>query len=146
MGTIKDMDNKGTDIKYGRQDVPQKSPPVKFVEKYWGHMTTIFEDDVHSIKRIFMNAGTQSSMEFHLKKKEMYYIESGELKVGVRIGRAKNKSLILKTGDIFHIEPGLMHMRIALTDVVIIEVSTKDDDGDSNIVEDGLTYTHKEDE
>lgn len=142
----KDMDNKGIDIKYGRQDVPTASPPVKFVEKYWGDMTTIFEDDVHSVKRIFMRAGTQSSMEFHIKKKEMYYIESGDLKVGVRIGRAKNKSLILKKGDVFHIEPGLMHMRIALTDVVIIEVSTKDDDGDSHIVEDGVKYVHKEEE
>lgn len=140
------MDKAGTEIKYGRQDLPAISSPVKHVEKYWGEMSTIFEDDIHSVKRIFMRAGTQSSMEFHLKKKEMYYIESGELRVGVRIGRAKNKSLILKKGDVFHIEPGLMHMRIALTDVVIIEVSTKDDDSDSHIVEDGLNYVHKEEQ
>lgn len=140
------MDSKGTEIKYGRQELPLISKPVKVIEKYWGHMDTIFEDDVHSVKRIFMKAGTQSSMEFHLKKREMYYIESGELKVGVRIGRAKNKSLLLKQGDVFHIEPGLMHMRMAITDVVIIEVSTKDDDSDSHLVEDGLKYVHKEDE
>jgi mannose-6-phosphate isomerase-like protein (cupin superfamily) len=140
------MDKTGTEIKYGRQDIPAVSSPVKLVEKYWGNMATIFEDDVHSIKRIFMRAGSQSSMEFHLKKKEMYYIESGELKVGLRIGRAKNKSVILKQGDIFHIEPGLMHMRIAVSDCVIVEVSTKDDDGDSQIVEDGLRYIHQEDE
>ncbi len=139
------MDKTGTDIKYGRQDLPQATSPVKHIEKYWGHMTTIFEDDVHSVKRIFMKAGSQSSMEFHIKKKEMYYIESGQLKVGVRIGRAQNKSVMLKQGDVFHIEPGLMHMRIAPVDCVIIEVSTKDDDGDSHIVEDGLKYVHKED-
>ena len=139
------MDKTGTDIKYGRQELPSVTEPVKFVEKYWGNMTTIFEDDVRSVKRIFMKAGTQSSMEFHLRKKEMYYIESGELKVGVRIGRAKNKSVTLKKGDVFHIEPGLMHMRIAPVDCVIIEVSTKDDDGDSHIVHDGLLYTHLED-
>jgi mannose-6-phosphate isomerase len=138
------MDKTGTDIKYGRQDIPEVSKPVKHVEKYWGNMTTIFEDDVHSVKRIFMRAGSQSSMEFHLKKREMYFIESGELRVGVRIGRAQNKSVILKAGDVFHIDPGLMHMRIAEVDCVIIEVSTKDDDSDSQIVEDGLVYTHKE--
>jgi len=38
-----------------------------------------------------------------------------------------------------------MHMRIAKTDVVIIETSTKDDDGDSHIVEDGRSYKHEED-
>lgn len=144
MGVKDLMDSKGTDIKYGRQELPGISKPVKFVEKYWGSMSTIFEDDNCSVKRIFMNAGTQSSMEFHLKKREMYYIESGELKVGLRLGRAQNKSVILKSGDVFHIDPGLMHMRIALTDVVIIEVSTKDDDSDSHLVEDGLRYVHVE--
>tara|TARA_Y100000034_G_C6769529_1_gene343227 strand:- start:395 stop:808 length:414 start_codon:yes stop_codon:yes gene_type:complete len=135
----------GTDIKYGRQDIPPVSKPVKHVEKYWGHMITIFEDDVHTVKRIFMKAGSQSSMEFHLKKKEMYFIESGQLEVGVRIGRAQNKSVLLNKGDIFHIDPGLMHMRIAPEDVVIIEVSTKDDDSDSHIVEDGRKYKHSKD-
>jgi len=138
------MGQTGTDIKYGRQELPVISPPVKRIDKYWGDMTTIFEDDIHSVKRIFMKAGTQSSMEFHLKKKEMYYIERGELKVGIRIGRAKNKSIILRQGDVFHIEPGLMHMRMANSDCVIIEVSTKDDDTDSHIVEDGLLYVHKD--
>ena len=35
-------------------------------------------------------------------------------------------------------------MRIAEEDVVIIETSSKDDDGDSHLVEDGKTYTHIE--
>jgi hypothetical protein len=42
--------------------------------------------------------------------------------------------------DRYHIEPGLMHMRMALEDTVIIELSTTDDDSDSHIVEDGKTY------
>ncbi len=138
------MDNK--EIEYGITEVPEVSKPIKKVEKYWGDMTTLFEDDLHSVKRIFMRKDTQSSLEFHVKKKESYYIESGTLKVGLRIGRAKNTSLILKQGDVFHINPGLMHMRIALTDVIIIETSTKDDDGDSHIVEDGKTYKHMESE
>ena len=83
-------------------------------------------------------------MEYHIKKKESYYIETGTLKVGLRIGRAKNRSILLNEGDVFHIPVGLMHMRIAETDCVIIEVSTKDDDGDSHIVEDGRYYEHKE--
>jgi len=37
-------------------------------------------------------------------------------------------------------------MRIAEQDCVIIEVSTKDDDGDSHIVEDGRFYKHVEEE
>ena len=83
-------------------------------------------------------------MEYHIKKEESYFIESGKLKLGTRIGRAKNTSLILNQGDVFHIPQGFMHMRIALEDTVIIELSTLDDDTDSHIVEDGKTYKHIE--
>ena len=136
---------KGTDISYGISEVPKKSAPPKVVEKYWGEMISIFEGDNFCVKRIYMKKDTQSSLEYHVKKKEMYFIEKGKLKVGVRIGRAKNTSLILEKGDIFHIKPGLMHMRMALEDTVIIEVSTKDRDSDSHIVEDGTSYKHEDD-
>tara|TARA_Y100000593_G_scaffold94538_1_gene194105 strand:- start:3339 stop:3767 length:429 start_codon:yes stop_codon:yes gene_type:complete len=134
----------GTDINYGISDMPAASKPLKHVDKYWGNMSTLFEGPDYTVKRIYMNAGTQSSMEYHIRKRESYYIESGTLKVGLRIGRAKNRSLILNEGDVFHIPVGLMHMRIAETDCVIIEVSTRDDDRDSHIVEDGRYYVHKE--
>jgi len=131
-----------SEVKYGRQNLPPIDKPVKSVEKYWGKMDTLFENDLYSVKRIFMRKGTQSSMEYHVKKQESYYIESGCLKVGTRIGRAKNKSFILQQGDVFHIPVGFMHMRMALEDTVIIEFSTLDDDGDSHIVEDGKNYKH----
>ena len=138
------MDNK--EIKYGITELPPISKTIKHVEKYWGWMTTVFETDDYSIKKIFMRKGTQGSMEFHTKKVESYYIDTGKLKLGLRIGRGQNKSLILNQGDVFHIQPGLMHMRMALEDTVIIEVSTKDDDGDSHLVFDGKTYKFEEDD
>ena len=134
----------GSEISYGRQELPKIHKVVKSVDKYWGNMQTLFENDLYTVKRIFMKKGTQSSMEYHVKKEESYYIESGQLKVGTRIGRAENKSLILNQGDVFHIPVGFMHMRIALEDTVIIEFSTLDDDSDSHIVEDGKTYIHEE--
>lgn len=139
-----DSSKKGTDISYGIVEVPEKTKPADVIEKYWGNMFAIFENDNFCVKRIFMKKDSQSSLEYHVKKKEMYFIESGKLKVGLRVGRAKNTSLILEKGEIFHINPGLMHMRMALEDTVIIEVSTKDDDSDSHIVEDGTKYAHKE--
>lgn len=137
------MDNKA-EISYGIQELPAVHKPIKSVEKYWGRMDTLFEGEDFTVKRIFMGAGSQSSLEYHVRKKESYYIESGVLKVGLRIGRAENKSITLRKGDVFHIPVGLMHMRIAEEDVVIIETSSKDDDGDSHLVEDGKTYTHIE--
>ena len=133
------------EIKYGRQELPPVTTVVKEVEKYWGDMKTLFENDLYSVKRIFMKKGTQSSMEYHVKKEESYYIETGQLRVGTRIGRAVNTSFVLNPGEVFHIPLGFMHMRMALEDTVIIEFSTLDDDGDSHIVEDGKTYTHVDD-
>jgi mannose-6-phosphate isomerase-like protein (cupin superfamily) len=136
----------GNEIKYGRQFIPPVSRVVKDVEKYWGNMKTLFENEQCSVKRIFMKKGTQSSMEYHIKKEESYYIEKGKLRVGTRIARARNTSFVLDKGDVFHIPVGFMHMRMALEDTVIIEFSTLDDDGDSHIVEDGKTYKHIDEE
>jgi|TARA_Y100001937_G_scaffold112786_1_gene160760 mannose-6-phosphate isomerase len=135
-----------TDNSYGRQDLPPVLKCEEKRDKYWGYITTVFATEDFTLKEVFMKGGTQSSMEYHVNKDEYYYIQSGKLKVGMRIGRAKNKSIILEAGDVFHIPPGLMHMRIAIEDTVVIEWSNKDDDTDSNIVEDGKTYVFTEDE
>lgn len=134
------------DNEFGIKSIPKTSRPVLHKDKYWGYITSIFADDNITIKKIFMEKGSQSSMEYHCKKDEYYYIFSGKLKVGFRIGRAKNKSLVMEEGDVLHIRPGLMHMRIALEDTTIIEWSNKDDDSDSHIVEDGKTYVFLESE
>jgi mannose-6-phosphate isomerase-like protein (cupin superfamily) len=110
-------------------------------EKYWGCIETIMSEDV-AAKRILVRKGGQSSLEFHVDKRESYYIHSGLLKLGLRIGRAENHSIVMGPGDSFDVRPGLMHMRMALEDTVIVEVSTKDSDMDSFLVEDGQTYRH----
>lgn len=134
------------DRTYGIQKIPDILRADEKEEKYWGWIQTIEANEDFTLKRIFMKKGSQSSMEYHIKKDEKYFIEKGHLKLGLRIGRAKNVALCLKEGDKYHIPPGLMHMRIAIEDTVIIEWSNKDDDLDSNIVEDGKFYKFKETE
>jgi mannose-6-phosphate isomerase-like protein (cupin superfamily) len=116
-------------------------PTTDVREKYWGRIETILSDEV-AAKRIFVEKGGQSSLEFHLEKRESYYIHSGLLKVGLRIGRAENHSIVMRAGDSYDVRPGVMHMRMGLEDTVIIEVSTRDLDSDSYLVEDGQTYRH----
>jgi len=110
-------------------------------QKYWGRIETILSDDV-AAKRIFVEKGGQSSLEYHVEKRESYYIHSGLLKVGLRIGRAENYSIVMTAGDSYDVRPGVMHMRMGLEDTVIIEVSTRDNDADSYLVEDGQSYIH----
>ena len=128
---------------YGIQNIPDVYQCTDYRNKYWGWIKTCSATNDFTLKHIFMVEGTQSSLEYHVKKDENYYILSGKLKVGLRIGRAENKEVILSKGNIYHIPPGLMHMRIAIEDTHIIEWSNKDDDSDSQIVEDGKTYKHK---
>lgn len=128
---------------YGIQKIPNIYHCTDFRKKYWGWIKTCCATEDFTLKHIFMYKNSQSSLEYHVKKDENYYILSGKLKVGLRIGRAENKEVILNEGDVYHISPGLMHMRFAIEDTHIIEWSNKDDDSDSHIVEDGLLYQHK---
>jgi mannose-6-phosphate isomerase-like protein (cupin superfamily) len=104
-----------------------KTPTInknKLQKKYWGKMVTLLENDKGSIKIINMLKNTQSSMEFHINKKESYFICSGKIKLGMRYSRAKQKSLILNKNNSFLMKPGTMHMRMSLNDTFILEMST----------------------
>ena len=114
-------------------------PDIK--ETYWGSIETARRWPV-AIKRITMREGTQSSLEFHIKKAEIYWVLSGRLKVGMRVGRGENTSVELGPGECFHIQPGDMHMRQAITDCVIMEAC--DSENDVRFVADGKTYNHVE--
>lgn len=126
--------------KYGRNKLPKKLKIVDSRERYWGNIKTLFSNEILAVKIIEMRKGSQSSLEYHVTKDEYYYIQKGKIKLGSRIGRGKNTSITLNEGDVYHIPPGLMHMRIALENSVIIEWSNKDSDSDSIIVEDGRSY------
>ena len=59
------------------------------INKYWGNIETIVNGNVCG-KIIEMNPGTQSSLEYHVNKKESYYLDKGILDIGLRTGRALN--------------------------------------------------------
>lgn len=126
--------------KYGRNKMPKKLKIVDERERYWGNIKTLFSNEYLAVKIIEMKKGTQSSLEYHVTKDEYYYIQKGKIKLGSKIGRGKNTSITLNEGDVYHIPPGLMHMRIAIENSVIIEWSNKDSDSDSIIVEDGRSF------
>lgn len=114
------------------------------IETYWGTIRTLINEPEYCMKSIWMWSNSQSSLEFHVDKKETYYIESGTLYVGIREGRAENKMIKLKHGDVFTIYPGQMHMRITKGEPCrITEVSTQDNKYDTYFVEDGKSYNHE---
>lgn len=114
--------------------------PIKTKEKYWGYITDLVQQHKGAIKIIEMKKNTQSSMEFHIKKKENYFLEYGSMDLGIRYSRGLNGIIKLKKNNSFLMKPGTMHMRMAKQNCKIIEMSTKDHDNDSIIVHDGKKY------
>ena len=49
-----------------------------------------------------MKKNTQSSMEFHINKKENYFIEYGEMNLGIRYSRGLNGLIKLKKIILFN--------------------------------------------
>ena len=118
--------------------------PLSALKKYWGEELVLENTTAGVWKRIDMNARTQSSMEYHVRKEEVYFLVHGHLDIGIRLGRAENHTLHMHAGDFFPIPRGLMHQRLARTDVVLVEWASLDDPKDSHLVHDGRYYQHKD--
>tara|TARA_A100001015_G_C14995252_1_gene715898 strand:+ start:1233 stop:1991 length:759 start_codon:yes stop_codon:yes gene_type:complete len=107
-------------------------------DKYWGSIYSVFSDDTCG-KVMNIHAKSTGSLEYHLEKYETYYILEGSCFVDIRYGRAINKTIKLNKGNIYHLSPGIMHRRRGSSEkCVIVEISTKDQDSDSYIVESGV--------
>lgn len=117
----------------------KKTKAFDYREKYWGNIQSIVSKD-YSGKRIFVRQSKNASLEFHCNKNEGYYIHSGNLLLRLRAGRGQDQFFELNEGSSSFTPPGLMHQRGGLEDTVIIEISTRDDDKDSFLVEDGKNH------
>ena len=79
---------------------------------------------VLSLKKIFIKKGKKGGLQYHHKKNECGYIESGKLIVRYDKGNGKLSKKILKKGDCFHFPPGSVHQEEAFSNCTIIEAST----------------------
>lgn len=130
---------------FRKAEIQAALKPISSRKTYWGEELLLEKLDDGSVwKRLDMNPGTQSSLEYHVRKREVYMLLHGDLDIGIRIGRAENHTLHMRAGDLFKIPPGLAHMRIAKTSVVLIEWASSDDPKDSHIIQDGRWYEHVE--
>lgn len=117
----------------------EKFQPTDYRDKYWGNIQTIVSKE-YAAKRLFVRKGQYASLEFHCNKLESYYIHSGKLLLRLRAGRGEDNFFELFQGTATITPPGLMHQRGGVEDTVIIEISTKDEDSDSYLVEDGRKH------
>lgn len=96
----------------------------KRVEKPWGHEEWLSLNEFYCYKRIYINAGTRTSFQYHDYKHETNYIISGTAEVWLENDDGVVEKIIMNAGDYFNVSPPKKHRVIALTDVILQECST----------------------
>jgi mannose-6-phosphate isomerase-like protein (cupin superfamily) len=77
-----------------------------------------------SVKRLKIKAGNKGGLQFHRFKDEVAIIISGEMLIRYDLGDKILRERIVKSGEVVHFPPGLVHQEEAITDCEIIEAST----------------------
>lgn len=113
--------------------------PIKFVPKGWGYEKWIVNNEEYCGKLLFLAKGKKCSWHYHKLKDEVFYVQSGKIKVifSDTDDIEKAQAVILEPGDNFHVYRGLRHRMVALLDSEVFEFSTQHFDEDSHRIEKG---------
>lgn len=100
-----------------------KSKSVGFRE--WGEESLlVLASKKYSMKRISIKAGRKGGLQFHRLKDEAGYIVYGKMKIRFETDDGSLTERIVSEGEWFHFPAGCIHQEEAITDVMLIEVST----------------------
>jgi mannose-6-phosphate isomerase len=99
---------------------------AKVVHKHWGEERWLVpEGSAFGFKLITVRAGMRTSLQYHRQKEEANLILCGEGRLHLADGiDAPVTEYPLVPGQIAHIRPGVVHRVEAVTELVIVEVST----------------------
>jgi mannose-6-phosphate isomerase-like protein (cupin superfamily) len=116
---------------YGMQQSVVVSPsPKNTVIKPWGREIWLEHNDFYCYKRIEIHAGHKTIFQFHERKTKTNYIISGDAEVWLENEKGVVEILKMKGGDFFTVSPQRKHRVVAITDLILQEVSTPQiDDG-----------------
>jgi Mannose-6-phosphate isomerase len=97
---------------------------MEIIEKPWGRELWVAHTDRYALKIIEFNQGTRSSLQYHVKKHEHIYLETGRLSVEVENEAGQMEAIMMQPGDVIENKPGRKHRVTAMEDSRLIEVST----------------------
>jgi len=117
---------------------------IHFVSKGWGFEKWIVNKPEYCGKLLYFAKGKRCSWHYHKVKDEVFYVQSGRLKVFYserdelyRDGLLVANEVVLGPGDNFHVPTGLRHQMLALEDTELFEFSTQHFDDDSYRIQKG---------
>ncbi|MFH1245531.1 MAG: glycosyltransferase [Candidatus Omnitrophota bacterium] len=114
---------------------------MKVVVKPWGQEVWLELNSSYCYKRLSINSGQRTSLQYHEKKLETNYVIDGEIELWLENKEGNLERKIMKKDSFFTIHPRKKHRISALTDVVLQEVSTPEVD-DVIRVEDDTNRGH----
>jgi mannose-6-phosphate isomerase-like protein (cupin superfamily) len=77
-----------------------------------------------SVKLLRVHAGNKGGLQFHRLKDEVAVLISGEMLIRYDLGDGRLRERVIKSGEVVHFPPGLVHQEEAITDCVLVEAST----------------------
>ena len=101
---------------------------MKVVSKPWGKEIWLELNEKYCYKRIYINAGTKTSYQYHEKKLETNYIIDGKAEVWIENDEGDIEKKVMNKDDFFTVVPPKKHRVIALTNIILQEVSTPEVD------------------
>lgn len=99
---------------------------VKVVPKPWGEERWITVNDRYAGKLLLLKKGRRLSLQFHERKHEVQYVDSGRIKytLGSTDRPGEVRELVATAGTVIILPPGAIHRMEALEDSRLFEVST----------------------
>lgn len=109
--------------------------PIR-IEKDWGYELIIHNDEKYCGKILFIKKGCCISLQYHKKKTETFYLQSGELLCKFSeqeefISPEEIKIVKMYPGTTKEIPAGFIHQLFAEEDSTILEFSTQHFDDDT---------------
>ena len=111
---------------------------MKTVYKPWGKEVWLELNDKYCYKRIYINAGHRTSYQYHTQKLETNYIIDGQAEVWLENDEAIVEKTVMGPGDFFTVVPPRKHRVIAISDIILQEVSTPEVDDVVRLSDDTL--------
>jgi mannose-6-phosphate isomerase len=104
-------------------DIKPEDLPVR-VEKPWGYEIWYAWTDIYVGKIIHVNAGHKLSLQYHEKKDETSYLQSGRMNLIKGTSADSLTTTEIHPGHAWRNKPGEIHTIEALEDSDVLEVST----------------------
>jgi mannose-6-phosphate isomerase len=118
----------------------EESHPVsnKVVQKPWGREVWLEVNDRYCYKRIYINQSHRTSLQFHRQKLETNYVVSGRAEIWLEDESGTIQKYEAGAGAVITVQPGRKHRVVALSDVILQEVSTPEVDDVVRVQDDTL--------